>query len=739
LILNNFESVTSARDLVHRLLKRCGGLRILATSQVPLQIPGEQLWPVDSLEPDDAEKMFREYARRRNPLFEIPSAEREYLRELFRLTDRIPFCLELAAAQVRPGRSLQSIVAGIRRSLASLRAEMESPRHKSVFACLEWSFGLLGGREKDLFPKLSVFQGGFFPADVADVCGAPDAERLLASLHDSSLLRLVGDRFFLLPTASEYAGGKLGKARAELSRQHAEHYLACLEGADRKTRTREHREGFTLIRDEFENFRTGILWAVEKEQDEMVVRYGKAFAGNLAPLRRAAAEVEFCEMALRAAKRMGDGVIESSAQNNLGIAYRNLPTGNRAENVRKAIRCYEAALRVRTEQDFPEGWAATQNNLGNAYRNLPTGNRAENLRKAIQCYEAALRVRTERDFPVGWATTQNNLGNAFWSLPTGDSAENLRKAIQCYGAALRVRTEQDFPAGWATTQNNLGNAFARLPTGDRAENLRKAIQCYKAALRIRTERDFPVDWATTQNNLGNAFAKLPIGDRAENLRKAIQCYKAALRVRTERDFPEGWATTQNNLGLAYRNLPTGDRAENLRKAIQCYEAALRVRTERDFPEGWATTQNNLGNAFARLPTGDRAENLRKAIQCYEAALRARTERDFPAGWATTQNNLGSAYRNLPTGDRAENLRKAIQCYEAALRIRTERDFPAGWATTHRNLGNVYESLPTGDRAENVRRAIACFENAERGFRAAHLEEEGNDAAVRVTKLKASAA
>ena len=54
----------------------------------------------------------------------------------------------------------------------------------------------------------------------------------------------------------------------------------------------------------------------------------------------------------------------------------------------------------------------TQNNLGTAYSDLPTGDRGENLRRAIGCYEAALRVRTESDFPSAWATTQFNLGLA---------------------------------------------------------------------------------------------------------------------------------------------------------------------------------------------------------------------------------------------------------------------------------------------------------------------------------------
>ncbi len=90
-----------------------------------------------------------------------------------------------------------------------------------------------------------------------------------------------------------------------------------------------------------------------------------------------------------------------------------------------------------TERDFPQAWAGTQNNLGIAYANLPTGDRSANLRRAIACYEAALRVWTERDFPQNWAGTQNNLGLAYANLPTGDRGDNLRCAIACFEAAAR--------------------------------------------------------------------------------------------------------------------------------------------------------------------------------------------------------------------------------------------------------------------------------------------------------------
>jgi len=338
-----------------------------------------------------------------------------------------------------------------------------------------------------------------------------------------------------------------------------------------------------------------------------------------------------------------------------------------ARHIPPAIALYRRALGRWTEEDAPRYWAMTQNNLGIAWRNLPTGDRGENLQRAIACYEAALRVYTERDYPADWATTQNNLGVAWRNLPTGGRGGNLQRAIACYEAALRVHTERNYPADWARTQNNLGNAWSYLPTGDRGQNLQRAIACFEAALRVYTERNYPPQWATTQNNLGTAWSDVPTGDRGENLRRAIACYDAALRVYTERDYPAQWATTQNNLGNAWSDLPTGDRGENLQRAIGCYEAALWVYTERDYPADWAMTQNNLGNAWSDLPTGDRGENLQRAIACYEAALRVRTERDYPADWAATQFNLALLFEELPSGDAAQDLARALSHAENARR------------------------------------------------------------------------
>ena len=85
--------------------------------------------------------------------------------------------------------------------------------------------------------------------------------------------------------------------------------------------------------------------------------------------------------------------------------------GDRAANLqRPSIACYEQTLRVYTAESAPLDYATTQNNLGIAYADLPVGDRAANLQKAIACYEQALRFRTPEAAPDGCRRAAHGLG-----------------------------------------------------------------------------------------------------------------------------------------------------------------------------------------------------------------------------------------------------------------------------------------------------------------------------------------
>jgi hypothetical protein len=57
-------------------------------------------------------------------------------------------------------------------------------------------------------------------------------------------------------------------------------------------------------------------------------------------------------------------------QNNLGIAYADLPTGDRAENFRKAVASFENALKIFTASSFPHEHRNASANLEDVKKKL---------------------------------------------------------------------------------------------------------------------------------------------------------------------------------------------------------------------------------------------------------------------------------------------------------------------------------------------------------------------------------
>jgi predicted ATPase/class 3 adenylate cyclase len=757
LVLDNFEVVMSATPFVAKLLRRCPGLYLLVTSQQLLSVPGEQQIEIEPmatpvagpnlsmeiLSEADSFKLFCDRVRLKTSHWTVDPAQVPLIAEILTLTDGIPLSIELAATWV-DRIALAELAGGIKKTrakyLAGAGVSVESQRHASMGACIDWSFNLLSEQERSLLIKLSVFVGGFFADCVAHICQEESATEILDALYRHSLIaheeRLGKTRYWMLPTVQDFVATRIGENRESLAQIHARHFLTVLQDADKQIEGHDYQKGIDRITADFENMQAGVEWALRTNDCQMIVNYSQVFFNYLRLTTRFVDQLDLQTKATRAAEAMSDLRLVAGCQVNLGNAYMSLPIGDRAHHLQSGIDCYSAALRTFTEEDLPLDWATTQNNLGNAFSNLSTSDRSRNLQSAIDCYSAALRVRTEKEFPRDWATIQINLGNAYAKLPTGDRVHSLQAAIDCHTAALRVFTRKDFPLDWAAAQNNLGSTYLILPSGDRASNLQLAIEYFLATLRIRTEKDLPVDWATTQNNLGNGYANLPTGDRVQNLQLAIDCYTAALRVRTEKNFPLDWATTQINLGSAYAELPNGDNDHNLRCAIECYSAALRTFTEKDFPLQWATIQNNLGSAHLKLSTGDRARNIESAIECLLAALRVRTEKDLPLDWAMSQNNLGIAFANLSTGDRVQNLHSAIECFSATLRVRTEEKFPLDWATTQINLGNAYLHLSTHVPMRNyIELAVNCFLSAIRGYEKCGLTERAETVKARVHSLQ----
>ena len=256
LFVDNCEHVLKeSADLIAAWLKSCPSLTVVATSREPLHIAGEVVFRLPSLSvPKDpanatvrdlaeceSTTLFVERARERDIAF-VPDADSSpVIAQICALLDGIPLAVEQAACRIvalSPAQILQSLS----KRFAILRLDQRDalPRHVTMRAAIDWSFGMLSEPESALFAGLSVFVGGFTLESAHAVLAGPDSEPestadLLASLVDKSLVVAQQSsnvkRFRLLEVFREYAAEHLPEASAAPSR-HFDWFLALAHESD---------------------------------------------------------------------------------------------------------------------------------------------------------------------------------------------------------------------------------------------------------------------------------------------------------------------------------------------------------------------------------------------------------------------------------------------------------------------------------------------------------------------------
>ncbi|MFC4013260.1 BTAD domain-containing putative transcriptional regulator [Nonomuraea purpurea] len=228
IILDNCEHVIDeAAEVARWLLSEIAGLRILATSREPLDIPGETLHPVLPLPDATAAELFVDRAAAARPDLDVRPEDAERIcHEL----DGIPLAIELAAARLRT-MPVSVLVEQLGDRLAFRGGRTSEPRHRTLRAVIDWSWNLLSERERDLLRGLTVFSGGATYDAISRICGGdPD---LLSSLVDKSLIAVSGERYTMLETIRQYAVADL----PELRLAHARYYTELAEAAEPHLRT----------------------------------------------------------------------------------------------------------------------------------------------------------------------------------------------------------------------------------------------------------------------------------------------------------------------------------------------------------------------------------------------------------------------------------------------------------------------------------------------------------------------
>jgi predicted ATPase/class 3 adenylate cyclase len=273
-LFDNFEHVVGAAPRLSELLAACPNVQLLVTSRELLRVPGEQAYPVPTLEPEDGARLFLARARAALPAFVTDDAVPELCTRL----EHLPLALELAAARVRI-LSPKHLLERLSNRLDLLKAGRGvDPRQRTLRATIEWSHELLNVEEQQLFARLAVFAGGCALETAEDVCDA-DLDTL-QSLVDKSLVRVrAGDRFGMLETIREYASERLQQLPAAdtLRKRHAEHFLALAEATESNlVGLGSHAEWLDRFEREHDNFRAALDWFEGRGETDRALRLAAA-------------------------------------------------------------------------------------------------------------------------------------------------------------------------------------------------------------------------------------------------------------------------------------------------------------------------------------------------------------------------------------------------------------------------------------------------------------------------------
>ena len=257
IVLDNCEHLLlPVATLVADLLNLAPQLHVLATSQEPLKLPGEQLYRVAPLGlPDQitlgtagqsgAVRLFVERSRQADLRFALTDENVALVVDICTQLDGIALAIELAAARVsllgvhgvhdRLGQRL-SLLSGSRNTLGL------TARHRTLRAALQWSHGLLNTEQQIVFRRLGVMSGRFSLEAAQMVASDASIDEWtvldhLGALVEKSLIAAEPDThgemtYRLLETMRHFALEQIGQSGEEAAIRER-HLAFCLDLAER--------------------------------------------------------------------------------------------------------------------------------------------------------------------------------------------------------------------------------------------------------------------------------------------------------------------------------------------------------------------------------------------------------------------------------------------------------------------------------------------------------------------------
>jgi len=493
LILDNCEHLAWAcAEFSVSTLASCPGVRILATSRLPLGVPGEIEWAVPPLRVPDllhlppfsllgdygSVRLFVERASAVLAGFSLTESNAEAVAAICARLAGIPLALELAAARVRV-LSVTQIAARLDGQLALLTdtARHGPARQRTLRDTMDWSYDLLTSREQALFARLSVFAGSFSLEAAEEMAGQDgDGLDVFSRLVVHSLVAVERDvestRYRLLEPLRHYAAEHLAgrNESGDVRAWHAAYYLRLAEEAAESLDGGSGQAAwFHLLELERDNLRVAVRELGERADMPGLARLVSALwrfflvQGSLREGRR------LLQQAL--ADPSVAGGIRARALRSCGVFAQELG------DYEQAGECYVESLDLFRSADADQDAAGVLANLG-----LLAANQSQ-FARAVQLMQESLQVRRAMNDVLGIALSLDNLGTL--ALEQG----NLPSAREFLEESLEMFRQGRDMVGESVALNNLSRVAMR--QGD----LDEAAQLYRKGLELN--RELADQWSTS--------------------------------------------------------------------------------------------------------------------------------------------------------------------------------------------------------------------------------------------------
>ena len=550
LVLDNFEQLLEAAELLTHLLLRAPGVALMVTSREALNLREEWLYPVGGIDlpaapngssdwhetarATSAVQLFAACAARVQPAFSL-DGELEHVVEICRLVEGMPLAIELAASWARMLRC-EIIAREIKENIHFLASGLRNipERHRSILAVFESTWRMLQPPEQQAFMRMSVFRGGFDQAAAAAV--AETSLPVMLALIDKSLLRQVangeGDsrriRFSVHEILRQFAHDALAQnedARSHTHDRHAAYYLRFLQQRNDDLLGARQVEAVREIHAELENIRAAWQWAAEQGQADLLREAVQALDAYFQYQSRFREGADLFEHTMRVLDRheASENRLHTQAQLWACLGW----YGVRLGAFEQASRSFETARnlyeRIHTP---PPDHLGSDPPAGLAVLAVLRGDYAAAVALGEQVIENS-RLRGH----------DHNLTFAHYMLAGARLAQGDSEAASRHAQEACSRSQQ---AGndWmlAYSLNEWGHSLCAL--GD----LTRARQLYQQSYHIRQSLNDPEGMALALNHLGKVA--LMEADYAE----ATRCFRESCAIYTTIFDRGGLSTALNGLG-----------------------------------------------------------------------------------------------------------------------------------------------------------------------------------------------